>query len=62
MRITRKKYERAREVVEAAQEQMKLIKQWEEALQKIDTPDRVDAVTVQEDGMIRFELLHEAIK
>ena len=45
MRITRKKYDRARAVVEGAREQMKLIKQWEESLKQIDRPQQVDAVT-----------------
>ena len=58
MRITRQKYDRARSVVEAAREQMKLIKQWDEAAKRVDHPNQIDAITVNEDGSIRFELLH----
>ena len=57
MRITRKKYERARAVVADAREQMQLIKQWDEAAKQIERPERVDAITVNEDGSIRFELV-----
>lgn len=60
MRITRKKYARARDVVDDAREQMKLIKQWDEAIKQVEHPDRVDAITVNDDGSIRFELLHAA--
>lgn len=58
MRITRTKYNRARAIVDDAREQMKLIKQWDEAVKKVGNPDQVDAVTIKEDGSIRFELLH----
>ena len=57
MRITRKKYERARAVVADAREQMQMIKKWDEAVKQIERPERVDAITVNEDGSIRFELV-----
>ena len=62
MRITRKKYERARAVVADAREQMQLIKQWDEAVKQIERPDRVDALTVNENGSIRFELVQSSPK
>ena len=60
LRITRKKYEKARQVVEAAREQMKTIKHWEEAVKQIDASENVDAIAIGDDGTIRFELLHHA--
>ena len=50
MRITRTKYNRARAIVDDAREQMKLIKQWDDAVKKVDKPDQVDAMTILEDG------------
>lgn len=58
MRITRKKYDRAVALVADAREHMKLIKQWDESLKQISDSANVDAITVNEDGSIRYELIH----
>ena len=58
IRITRKKYEKAQAAVAAAEKQTELVQQWESAIQQIDTPKQVDAITIHNDGSIRFELVH----
>lgn len=60
IRITRKKYDKAREAVTAAEKQAELVQQWENAVEQIDSPRQVDAITVHDDGSLRFELLHDA--
>lgn len=57
MRITRKKYDKAREVVAAAQEHSTLIKQWDLAAKQVDDARSVDAITVNGDGSVRFEIV-----
>lgn len=57
MRITRKKVSKAREVVAAAQEHAGLIKQWDSAVKQVDDPASVDAITVNGDGSVRFEIV-----
>lgn len=59
-RITKKKYEKARAVVADAREQMTLIKQWDEALKQVDHPETVDAITINDDGSTRYEVVHAA--
>ena len=60
MRITRKKYDRAKAVVADAREQMQVIKRWDEAIKHVERPELVDAVTINDDGSLRFEVLHES--
>ena len=57
MRITRKNYEKARKTVEAAREQMKLVKLWDEALKRVGDlgNQQLVAITVSDDGSIRTE-------
>lgn len=58
-RITKKKYQKARQLVESAREHMRIVKQWDEAVRQLDNADKVDAITVNDDGTIRVELLHQ---
>lgn len=57
MRITRKTYEKARAAVEAAREQLKLVKAWEDANRRIGDlgNHQLVAITVSDDGSIRTE-------
>ena len=61
MRITRKRYDRAKEVVAKARQHIALIKQWDEAVKQIEKPNSVDAITVNDDGSVRFEVTHKAV-
>lgn len=62
IRITRKKYDKARDAVTAAQKQVELIQQWEQAIEQVDMPEHVDAITVHDDGSICFEIIHRQPK
>jgi hypothetical protein len=57
MRITRKKYENARAAVEAAREQLKLVKIWEETRRQMGDlgNQQLTAITVNGDGSVRTE-------
>lgn len=57
MRITRKNYEKARVAVEAAREQMKVVKAWDDAIRQLGNlgNQQLVAITVNEDGSIRTE-------
>jgi len=57
VRITRKSYEKARAVVEAAREQVKLVKAWEETVRRLGDlgSQELVAVTLEDDGGVRTE-------
>lgn len=57
MRITRKAYEKARQVVAEAREQEKTVKIWEEALKRLGDIGNQElvAITVTDDGAVRTE-------
>ena len=57
MRITRKTYEKACESVEAAREQLKVVKLWDEAVKRLGDlgNQQLVAITVNDDGGIRTE-------
>jgi hypothetical protein len=57
MRITRKSYDKARQAVDAAREQMKIVKLWDEAVKRLGDlgNQRLVAITVNDDGCIRTE-------
>lgn len=57
MRITFKNYEKARSAVEAAREQLKLVKLWDDAVKQVGDlrNQRIVAITVNDDGTIRTE-------
>lgn len=58
MRITRKNYEKARKTVEAAREQMKLVKVWDDAVKRLGDLGRQQLVAItvnDDDGSILTE-------
>lgn len=57
MRITRKAYEKARASVEAAREQIKLVRTWEDTVKRAGSLEGQElvAITVSEDGSVRIE-------
>ena len=55
-RITRKKVEAAQKLIASAKEQMSVVKAWNEAVGEMTG---VDAITINADGTVRFEILKE---
>lgn len=57
MRVTRKAYEKAKQLVEAAREQAKVVDAWERAAKQVgeDNGQQLEAVIVNDDGTIRVE-------
>lgn len=57
MRITRKSYEKALKQVEAAREQTRLVRIWDEAVKRLGDigNQQLVAITVGEDGTVRTE-------
>jgi phage I-like protein len=57
MKVTRKSYEKAKQVVEAAREQGKLVEAWERAATQVgeNNGQQLEAVIVNDDGTIRVE-------
>ena len=54
MRITRKKFDKARKLVREAKEAMKIVRAWE-AAQKAFPNQSIETVTVGENGQIKAE-------
>lgn len=57
MRVTRKAYEKAKQLVEAAREQAKIVAAWERAAKQVgeNNGQQLEAVMVDDDGSIRVE-------
>jgi hypothetical protein len=57
MKLTRKRYEKALKAVEAAREDLKLVKIWDEAMKRVGHVgnQQVVAITVNGDGSVRTE-------
>lgn len=57
MKVTRKSYEKAKQLVEAAREQVKLVEAWERAAKQVgeNNGQQLEAVILNDDGTIRVE-------
>lgn len=57
MKVTRKSYEKAKQLVEAAREQGKVVEAWERAAKQVgdNNGQQLEAVIVNDDGTIRVE-------